>query len=211
MSETIPSKREIQISKALSYLLRHGAEKEQLNIDEKGYVKLSEILNHNRIKTHRATKDEIEKIVENNDKKRFSLDERDDGTYICANQGHSLKTISDLNLELLLPNDLPEVIYHGTYRKLLPEIIKSGGLSTMSRNHIHFTSSFSNLSGIRKNCNVLIYLDIPKCLSNGITFYKSKNDVILTKGDKGRISHNLFLKVVDSKTNQEINISDYLA
>lgn len=34
----------VQISKALSYLLRHGAEKEKLHIGTDGYVKLDDIL-----------------------------------------------------------------------------------------------------------------------------------------------------------------------
>ncbi len=204
-------KRDIQISKALSYLLRHGAAKEKLPIDEQGYVKLSTILSNNRIKTHRATKQDIERIVETNNKKRFTLISRDDGTYICANQGHSLKTINNDNLQKLEePKDFPSQLIHGTTLPKLKLILESGGLSKMNRNHIHFTSNLTNddangvVTGIRYNSNILIYLDITKLQNQDeIQFYKSLNDVYLTPGDSnGVLSKEFFLKIVDRKTGQ---------
>lgn len=63
----------------------------------------------------------------------------------------------------------------------------------MSRQHIHFAnySSTNNLlnnstptplSGIRYNCEVLLKLDLKKCLEDGHKFYESSNGVILTEG-----------------------------
>jgi 2'-phosphotransferase len=202
------SQRDVRISKALSYLLRHGAEKEKLAIDEKGYVALNDILNHNRIKCNKATLEDIKRIVEDNDKKRFTIS----GDYICANQGHSLKVIDDSNLELLTKETIPQEVFHGTYKTKLGAIIQSGGLSKMNRNHIHFTSTeLSNISGIRKTANVLIYLDVNKCLQQNIEFFKSKNDVILSAGDEnGFIRYELFDRVIDTKTGQKIDITKYL-
>lgn len=202
-------KRDIQISKALSYLLRHGAQKEKLPIDVTGYVKLDLILSNNRLKTHRTTKEDIYRIVENNNKKRFNLITRDDSfEYICANQGHSLKTINNDNLIKLSKDDYPSQLIHGTTLSKLKLIFESGGLSKMSRNHIHFTSNVENddqngvVTGIRYNSSVLIYLDIEKLKQQDqIQFYKSLNDVYLTEGDSnGVLSKEFFLKVVDRKT-----------
>ena len=61
-------KRDIQISKALSYLLRHGALKEGLPIDNNGFIPVSVLLRHNRLKSHKCTLEDIHRIVENNDK-----------------------------------------------------------------------------------------------------------------------------------------------
>ncbi|CAK7913323.1 tRNA 2'-phosphotransferase [[Candida] anglica] len=200
------SKREVQISKALSLLLRHSAVKENIEIDQDGFVLLDTILNHNRIKTHKATLEEIKSIVENNDKKRFRIETRGDQLYICANQGHTIKEVGEGNLtQLVNLEDFPSVIIHGTYKKHLPLIMKTG-LSRMGRNHIHFTFEETNeskvISGMRKGCNALIYLDIPKCIESGLQFYKSSNNVILCAGnDKGFISPDLFLKVVDRSGN----------
>ena len=54
------------LSKKLSYLLRHGAVKEGLEIGSDGYVKLESILNRHDFKG--VTIKDIEGIVENNDK-----------------------------------------------------------------------------------------------------------------------------------------------
>lgn len=201
-------KRDIQISKALSYLLRHGAEKEKLPIDDQGYVKLSAILSNNRIKTHKATREDIQRIVENNNKKRFTLIIRDEIEYICANQGHSLKTINNDNLQLLKPQDYPTQLIHGTTLHNLQLILESKGLSKMNRNHIHLTSNLQNddvkgvVTGIRHNARVLIYLDIAKLQSHeSIQIYKSLNDVYLTPGDSnGILSSDFFLKIVNRQT-----------
>lgn len=204
------SKRDIQISKALSYLLRHGAIKEKLNIDSNGFIPLNDILSHNRIKTHKATLEDVLRIVENNDKKRFTLKQQkengessNEGYVICANQGHSIESVSadETLVPLLDATDFPPVIIHGTYLNKLPLIYESGGLSKMNRNHIHF--AYDNdpdkvVSGMRKSCNVLIYLDINKCIDQGIKFYRSANNVILSPGnDEGKIKPELFLKVVN--------------
>lgn len=209
MSSKDPKKRDVLISKALSYLLRHGAVKEKLEIDPQGYVLLDVLLNHNRMKSNKVTLEDLKRIVKDNDKQRFTIK---DDTWICANQGHTLKVIDDSNLLLMSHDELPKTIYHGTYLKNLPLIfVKGGGLSRMDRNHIHFTSTeFRNISGIRKSVNVLIFLDVEKCVSRGLQFYKSLNDVILCKGDaEGFIQYELFGKVVDAKTGLEIDITEF--
>lgn len=192
-----PEERDVRISKALSYLLRHGAVKEKLNIDGDGYVAVEEILKHNRLKSHQATLGDIERIVANNDKQRFHLA----NNKICANQGHSLQVGED-SMVLLNKETIPGEVYHGTYKQKLPLIMQTG-LNKMTRNHIHFTTS-GGISGIRKSANVLIYIDTAKCLAEGIQFYQSKNGVILSSGNNGVIEAKYFLKIVDLKSGQEI-------
>lgn len=208
-------KREVQISKALSYLLRHGAVKEKLPIDQKGFVKLDAILANNRLKTHKATREDIYKVVENNNKKRFTLSTIDGVEYICANQGHSLKSISNDNLTTLGKEDFPTQLIHGTTQAKINLILQSGGLSKMNRNHIHLTSSIENdeaagfVTGIRYNSTILIYLDIEKLRNQDkIPFHKSLNDVYLTEGDSnGMLSKEFFKKIVNRKTGELIQIN----
>ena len=52
----------------------------------------------------------------------------------------------------------------------------------MSRNHIHFAKSKHVSSGIRKNAEVYIYVDVNKAIEGGIKFYESDNGVILSPG-----------------------------
>ena len=58
----------------------------------------------------------------------------------------------------------------------------------MSRQHIHFQSSENAISGIRNSSKILIYINMELAINDGIKFYMSKNDVILSPGnDKGII------------------------
>ncbi|ODV94903.1 hypothetical protein PACTADRAFT_50752 [Pachysolen tannophilus NRRL Y-2460] len=217
MSIDPTSKRDIQISKALSYLLRHGALKEKLDIDKDGYIALDDILSHNRIKSHRATFEDIKRIVDSNDKQRFTLRRGHDGDgehkkyYICANQGHSIESVTQDEQLILLSkkSQFPKIIVHGTYTSKLLLILQSGGLSKMSRNHIHFAIGLPNeekvISGIRQNCDVLIYLDIDKLLNSNeqnIKFFMSKNNVVLSEGnEQGIIPVEFFAKICDRNGN----------
>ncbi|KAK6460162.1 phosphotransferase KptA/Tpt1 [Scheffersomyces coipomensis] len=209
MSAPDSSRRDTIISKGLAYLLRHGAIKENLTIDEKGYVKIPDLLNHTRLKSSKTTMEDILRIVANDTKQRYTIN--DDGDMICANQGHSIKAVDNTNLILYTKETIPKDIYHGTFKKNLGDIIQSGGLSRMGRNHIHFTSSESSyVAGKRYNSNILIYINVEKCLLHGIQFYKSLNGAILSEGDgNGFIKYELFDKVIDVKLGVEIDISTY--
>jgi 2'-phosphotransferase len=45
----------------------------------------------------------------------------------------------------------------------------------MARNHIHLAPGYSNevISGMRKNCNLFIQIDLEKAFKDNIKFYKS--------------------------------------
>ncbi|KAG5418185.1 TPT1 [Candida metapsilosis] len=190
------ARRDVLISKALSYLLRHGAVKEHLTFNDQGYIPITEILSHQRLKSYKATRQDLERIVANNDKQRFKIDTESD--LICATQGHSIKEIAG-ELQLMNRDELIKLrIYHGTYKKKLP-LIKASGLSRMNRNHIHFTcDEYSTISGVRKTANCLIYIDVDKCINKGLQFFRSDNNVILCPGDaNGIIGWDLVEKVVD--------------
>lgn len=77
----------------------------------------------------------------------------------------------------------------------------------MSRNHIHFATGTPKntdvISGMRKNCEVYIFIDLEKALLDDIKFYKSENGVILSPGDDhGKIDKKYFLKVVSAFTSK---------
>lgn len=91
---------DVKLSKALSYILRHGAEKEKITMRSDGYVKVSDILIKPKFKQY--TFEDVQRVVETNEKKRFALIQGDPDLldsenikdwYIRANQGHSIKTI----------------------------------------------------------------------------------------------------------------------
>ena len=161
------------LSRYLSMLLRHKPEKENLDLDENGYVKVDELC-----KKLAMDKDDLDWIVDTNNKKRFAYNE--DETLIRASQGHSI----DVNLELKRINP-PHVLYHGTTIDNLVGISKRG-LEKRNRQHVHLTDNRKTAVdvGMRyaKNIDKLIILKIQAKLMhfNGFKFYLSDNRVYLT-------------------------------
>lgn len=107
-----------------------------------------------------------------------------------------------MELETILPHQLENVI-HGTYYKCWG-IIKNIGLSRMNRVHIHFANGLPNdnvISGMRKDVEIVIYINVNKAIEANLKFYRSPNGVILSPGDINGIIHpKYFLKVCDIKS-----------
>ncbi|GFO16981.1 tRNA 2'-phosphotransferase 1 [Plakobranchus ocellatus] len=157
----------VKISKTLSYLLRHGAEKEGFELLPGGYLYVDDILRRKKFHMVVTVKD-IHAIVDTNDKKRFTLviDEESKRLKICANQGHSIQ-VEDLDLSPIEHAEEFPIIVHGTYYKYW-QFIAQEGLKRMNRNHIHFAAGLQGqdgvISGMRSSCQIIIYLDLAKAL-----------------------------------------------
>ncbi|CAE1257683.1 TRPT1 [Acanthosepion pharaonis] len=195
---------DIAISKNLSYILRHTAEKMNVAMDSNGYVYVDDLLKLGRFTG--VTANDIKRIVKENDKQRFSLI-TEDGTQklkVRANQGHSLKMESlDLNLSPIEDPDKFPTVLHGTYYGHW-ESIRKEGLKRMKRVHIHFAPGLPGencvISGMRSTCDVLIYIDLKKAMQDGLKFFLSANNVILCSGNKdGIVAPKYFSKVIDRK------------
>ncbi len=105
---------------------------------------------------------ELQTLVANNEKQRFSLEPLSSETHsppagktsttsmdpsqyrIRASQGHTLTTISSSAIYTPLdPSDptCPKLVVHGTDEKSWLKIKDSGGLKPMARTHIHFATA----------------------------------------------------------------------
>lgn len=193
--------RDVGISKVLSYLLRHGACKEHLPLQSDGFIDLQAILEHPEMQKRHVQVSDVQRVVVNNDKKRFTLEETGIRQWkIRANQGHTLSEVKELDLKKLTKADVVNfTVVHGTYFKYWANI-KTDGLKRMKRNHIHFASTDvlgPGISGFRNDTQVLIYVNVPAAMKDGIAFYRSTNNVILSAGIDGVLNTKYFLKVVD--------------
>ena len=177
----------------LSGILRHNAIKLGLKVASDGYIEVNELLKLKLLKG--CTEEALREIVKTDKKTRFSLCENDGKLYIRANQGHSGDVAKCLD-----PEQYTQVIttpiepcIHGTYSEFLPSIM-SQGLSKMSRAYIHCAAGLPHevKSGMRKDCDVFIYVDMKKAMADGIEFRMSANDVILTKGINGYLPPKYF-------------------
>jgi 2'-phosphotransferase len=195
------------ISRALTSLLRHQAPKKGIDYDRYGGIPIDTIVSLNDFTKYTITSSDIRDIVSSCPKKRFAIYRDDEGIEkICATQGHSYK-VQLFGSKLITENTLkklhinPDTIVHGTYSETLPSILESGGLSKMGRTHIHFAidvpESHLVISGMRKSCEILIFIDICAALRDGYEFVLSQNKVVLTTGnEKGILPSKYFRDIV---------------
>ncbi|KAJ3115288.1 tRNA 2'-phosphotransferase 1 [Physocladia obscura] len=193
----------IRFSKALSYILRHGAAKERIEMRPDGYVKIADLQKHAKFKN--KTVADFQKIVAENDKQRFLMVNENSEWIIKANQGHSVKV--DVELEEIVDAAEIPVVVHGTYWKFW-ESIKRTGLSKMKRNHIHFAvgtpGQLGVISGMRASSEILIYINVPLALADGVKFFRSPNNVILSDGNKEGIIEAKYFAFVESGNGETI-------
>jgi putative RNA 2'-phosphotransferase len=163
----------VRKSKYLSKHLRHSPERIGLTLQEGGWVDVDDLLDacvRNQFALSRA---ELNDVVENNSKKRFSFDET--GTRIRANQGHSVEV--DLQLS---PTTPPDVLYHGTGHQSVAAILAEG-LKKMNRHHVHLSIDLETATkvGARHGRPVILTVDAAAMAAAGHTFYVSDNGVWL--------------------------------
>jgi len=200
----------VKLSKLLSWALRHGAQDLGLNMTPEGYVSLSELLSKHQFSNY--TTKQVTEVVETNDKKRFKLTEQAGQLYIRANQGHTINSVSEDKLlrEITDFNEFPTVI-HGTTKSALTSILKRG-LFRMNRNHIHLAAGMPGqvISGARANCNVFIEVNMPLAMQEGIKFYVSDNNVVLTSGVSGFLHPKYFKNLIIDGVHKEPNYNSHL-
>lgn len=192
---------DVQLSRFLARILRHEAINRGLDVTEDGYVDVEDILELPEARN--KTEQDVKNIVRNDTKGRFSLREKCGILQIKATQGHSLE-IPKLELKLVTHYTQVRCAVHGT-RSRNWESIKSQGISKMGRKHIHFAQGERGVkSGFPPYCDMAIEIDIRKAMSDGITFYISDNDVVLTEGRNGVILPKYFSKAYKIISREEL-------
>lgn len=196
---------DVSIGRYLCSVLRHKAVELGLNMRPDGYIKLSEVLAIDYFAGHGITEADVERLVANNTKQRYGLDvpEGEDEVHIRAHQGHTMSEVNDEALlqEVTSAEELP-VLCHGTFSHLWPTI-QVEGLRTMGRNHIHCVAVDLTaeehrgvvLSGTRGECDVVVFIDVPAAVAQGVSFQWSENGVVLTRGIEGTLAPELFAGV----------------
>uniref|UniRef100_A0A8P0PQK6 2'-phosphotransferase n=1 Tax=Canis lupus familiaris TaxID=9615 RepID=A0A8P0PQK6_CANLF len=160
--------RDVQLSKALSYALRHGALKLGLPMRADGFVPLDTLLQLPQF--HSFSAEDVQRVVDTNRKQRFALQPGDPSTgpLIRANQGHSLQVPELELMPLETPQALPPMLVHGTFWQHWPSILLKG-LSCRGRTHIHLAPGLPGdpgvISGMRPNCEVAVLIDGPLALA----------------------------------------------
>ncbi|MCC7207729.1 MAG: RNA 2'-phosphotransferase [Anaerolineae bacterium] len=168
-------KRLIQLSKYLAKHLRHRPERLGLTLAPGGWVSIDTLLEACQRHGMALTRAELEAVVAQNDKRRFSFDAS--GTRIRASQGHSVAV--DLQLE---PQRPPPVLYHGTGQQSV-DAIQHMGLLKMQRQHVHLSADSQTAEKVgRRHGNPVVFaVDAARMHADGHTFYCSDNGVWLVE------------------------------
>jgi putative RNA 2'-phosphotransferase len=121
------------------------------------------------------SREELDVLVADNDKKRFQFSE--DRTRIRASQGHSIEV--DLGYEPQVP---PEILYHGTATRFL-DSIKRIGFVKGSRHPVHLSALVDTAYkvGLRHGKPVVISVRAGEMCKAGTLFYLTPNGVWLVE------------------------------
>lgn len=165
----------VKVSKYLSKHLRHQPERLGLTLAEGGWVRVDALLSACAEHDFPVTFAELQEVVAENDKQRFSFDP--DGQRIRANQGHSVDV--DLRLEAAVP---PALLYHGTGGSAVKSI-EANGLLRMGRHHVHLSEDVETARkvGTRHGKPVVFAVDTAEMSRTGHVFYLSANGVWLVE------------------------------
>ena len=168
------SKEDMKLSKFVSLILRHKPEEINLSLDENGWVEVNKLINGINKKNFNINLDDLKRIVSEDNKQRYSFNS--DLTKIRANQGHSIKV--NLDLKEVRP---PDILYHGSSKKFMKNIIKEG-ITKQKRQYVHLSLETETASKVGKRHGELIMfiLDSKKMYEDGYKFYLSENGVWLT-------------------------------
>ncbi|MDF7675784.1 RNA 2'-phosphotransferase [Neisseriaceae bacterium ESL0693] len=169
-----------ELSKFLSYILRHQPESIGIHLDSDGWVNIEYLVEQANKHNQFLTKEILYQIVETSDKKRFTISEN--GLEIRAAQGHSTKQVNINHIE----STPPEYLYHGTASRFI-ESIKKEGLISGQRHYVHLSrdQQTAGAVGQRHGKPVVIKIKALLMYQQGYKFYLSDNGVWLVKNVPG--------------------------
>ena len=162
------------MGKFLALILRHKPEEIGITLDKNGWARVDELI-AGIGKRQPFTMAELERIVETDDKMRYSFN--GDKTLIRANQGHSVPV--DVELREAEP---PEYLFHGTGEKYAASI-EEKGILPKSRLYVHLSPDRETAAkvGSRHGKPVIYRIPAQKLFREGGKFFRSANGVWLTK------------------------------
>lgn len=170
------NKKLTEMSKFLSYVLRHKPETINIQLDKEGWTNMQELIEAAFSYEGKTIEiSDILEIVAENDKKRFEISPNN--TMIRAVQGHSTKEV-DRSFKALVP---PVKLFHGTATRFVDAILKQG-LLPQSRHHVHLSADMETAVkvGSRHGKVVVFEVDAKQMLADGFKFYQAENGVWLT-------------------------------
>lgn len=168
------NKRLIEISKTISYALRHHPEDFNLKLNNNGSVDIGTLIKNINAKTHlNITLGDITAIMDNAKKQRWGIK---DNT-IRALYGHSFELA--INYKEIVP---PTLLYHGTAPRFLDSIMQQGILP-MDRQKACLSNNKNTAKTVALRHDhrhyIIITVDAKRAFKDGVKFYQGNDEIIL--------------------------------
>lgn len=163
-----------ELSKEISYALRHAPWEYELEMNEEGWVPVDQLLDalHRTKKWSNICEADLSEMIEKSEKKRHELV----GGKIRAFYGHSLQ------MKILKEDKMPpNVLYHGTARRFVESISKNG-LLPQSRQYVHLSQDIETAENVGKRHDdkpCILIIDAKTAWNDGIKFYFGNEKVWL--------------------------------
>ncbi|AUZ48980.1 RNA 2'-phosphotransferase [Pseudomonas orientalis] len=169
------SKQLNDVSKFLSYVLRHEPQTIGLQLDAEGWAEIDFLIAGAASKGHILDREFILAVVSSSDKKRFAIS--NDEQYIRAVQGHSTGSVNITHIE----REPPGILYHGTATRFL-ESIRREGLVAGSRHHVHLSQDMATALAVgqRYGTPAVLKIQALRMHQQGFKFFQAENEVWLT-------------------------------
>lgn len=163
-----------ELSKEISYALRHAPWEYELEMDEEGWVSVEQMLDalHRTGKWSNIREADLKEMIEKSEKKRHELA---DGK-IRAFYGHSVP------MKILKEKKVPpNILFHGTARRFLQSIMENG-LLPQGRQYVHLSQDVETAKTVGsrhddKPC--ILVIDAKSAWNEGVNFYIGNEKVWL--------------------------------
>lgn len=168
-------KRFEELSKEISYALRHAPWEYELEMNEEGWVPIGQLLDalHRAEKWKNICEMDLSEIIDKSEKKRHEIK---DGK-IRAFYGHSIP------MKILKEEKMPpDILYHGTARRFMQSIMESG-LLPRSRQYVHLSQDVETAENVGKRHDgkpCILIIDAKRAWNEGIKFYLGNEKVWLS-------------------------------
>ena len=163
-----------ELSKEISYALRHAPWEYELEMNEEGWVPVEQLLDalHRTDKWSNICEADLHEMIEKSEKKRHELV----GGKIRAFYGYSMP------MKILKKDKMPpNVLYHGTARRFVESISKNG-LLPQSRQYVHLSQDIETAENVGKRHDdkpCILIIDAKTAWNDGIKFYFGNEKVWL--------------------------------
>lgn len=162
------------LSKFLSGLLRHFPEKYNIDINNRGWAKITDVSDSAQQKSEWVETEHVLGVISTDKKGRYEVEDN----MVRATYGHSI----DVNIRDSETNtEIPDELYHGTTPDRF-ETIMEDGIKSMNRQNVHLTDSIETaINTGKRHCKtpVILKIDAKKMNNNKIDIEKRGEEVYL--------------------------------